>query len=78
MPKTTLYLVLAQRWLPLQVVGFGLAHFQLPVRPPKSLSPPNVALTAFVFRQRQTKKQPPRASRLETPGSGTAAALMAN
>ena len=40
MPKITLYLVLAQGRLTLQVVCLGLAHFQLPVRPPKSPSPP--------------------------------------
>src|ERR1035437_9543091 len=39
-PKTTLYLVLPQVRLTLQVVCFGLAHFQLPVRPPKCPSPP--------------------------------------
>ena len=39
-PKTTLYLVLPQVRLTLQVVCFDLAHFQLPVRPPKSRSPP--------------------------------------
>src|ERR1039457_7582008 len=39
-PKTTLYLVLTQGRLTLQVVCLGLAHFQLPVRPPKSPSPP--------------------------------------
>ena len=39
-PKTTLYLVLAQGRLTLQVVWLRLAHFQLPVRPPKSPSRP--------------------------------------
>ena len=39
-PKITPYLVLAQGRLTLQVVCLGLAHFQLPVRPPKSPSPP--------------------------------------
>ena len=39
-PKTTLYVVLTQGRLTLQVVWLGLAHFQLPVRPPKSASPP--------------------------------------
>ncbi len=39
-PKTTLYLVLPQGRLTLQVVCFGLAHFQLPVGPPKCPSPP--------------------------------------
>jgi hypothetical protein len=39
-PKTALYVVLAQGRLTLQVVCFGPAHFQLPVRPPKSCSPP--------------------------------------
>ena len=38
--ETPLYVVVAQVWLTLQVVGLGLAHFQLPVRPPKSHSPP--------------------------------------
>jgi hypothetical protein len=38
MPKIALYLVLPQGRLTLQVVWFGLAHFQLPVRPPKSPS----------------------------------------
>ena len=37
MPKITPYLVLAQGRLTLQVVCLGLAHFRLPVRPPKSL-----------------------------------------
>src|ERR1035437_3542022 len=40
MPKTTLYLELAQGRLTLQVVCLGLAHFRLPVRPPKSPSRP--------------------------------------
>ena len=39
-PKITLYLVLAQGRLTLQVVCLGLAHFRLPVRPPKSPSRP--------------------------------------
>src|ERR1019366_4624330 len=39
-PKITLYLVLAQGRLTLQVVWLGRAHFQLPVRPPKSPSRP--------------------------------------
>src|ERR1017187_1494948 len=39
-PKITLYLVLAQGRLTLQVVWLGLAHFQLPVRPSKPPSPP--------------------------------------
>ena len=38
-PETTLYLVLAQGLLTLQVVCFGLAHFQLPVRPPEIAFP---------------------------------------
>jgi len=42
-PKTTLYLVLAQGRLTLQVVGLGLAHFRLAVWPPKS--PPRRART---------------------------------
>jgi hypothetical protein len=44
--KTTLYLVLAQGWLTLQVVCLGLAHFQLQVRPPKSPSPPTARALA--------------------------------
>jgi hypothetical protein len=39
-PKITPYLVLAQARLTLQVVCLGLAHFRLPVRPPKSPSRP--------------------------------------
>jgi hypothetical protein len=39
-PKIALYLVLAQGRLTLQVVCLGLAHFRLPVRPPKSPSRP--------------------------------------
>ena len=39
-PKTTLYLVLPKGRLTLQVVCLGLAHFQLPVLPPKAPSPP--------------------------------------
>ena len=34
-PKTAPYLVLEQGRLTLQVVCLGLAHFQLPVRPPE-------------------------------------------
>jgi hypothetical protein len=37
-PKTTLYLVLAQGRLTLQVACLGLAHFRLPLRPPESPS----------------------------------------
>ena len=36
-PKTALYVVFAQGRLTLQVVCLGLAHFRLPVRPPKAL-----------------------------------------
>ena len=39
-PKIALYVAVAQGRLTLQVVCLGLAHFQLPVRPPKSPSPP--------------------------------------
>jgi hypothetical protein len=39
-PKTPLYVVPAQEVLTLQVVCFGRAHFQLPVRPLKSASRP--------------------------------------
>jgi hypothetical protein len=38
--KITLYLVLAQGRLTLQVVCLGVAHFRLPIRPPKSPSRP--------------------------------------
>src|ERR1017187_8007258 len=39
-PKIALYLVVAQGRLTLQVVWLGLAHFRLPIRPPKSPSRP--------------------------------------
>ena len=49
-PRIIPYLVLAQRRLTLQAVYFRLAHFQLPLRLPKSPSPPT----------RENPRLPPR------------------